>query len=77
MADHRPPPPAPQPQPQPQPHEQDTTGRDLDAAYAAARKEFKAHLSICYASTRRGTDCYDVATLKQRMRDAEARAASQ
>lgn len=66
MADDRPLPPAPQP------HEQDTIGSDLDAAYAAAGKAFKAHIKVCYACRCRGTDCYDVGALKQRMRDTES-----
>lgn len=66
MADDRPPPPAPQA------HEQDTTGTDLDAAYADAREKFKAHIKICYACVRRGTDCYDVGALKARLRETQS-----
>lgn len=50
----------------------DTSGSELDAAYAAARAEFKAHIKICYACGRRGTDCYDVGALKARLRETRS-----
>ncbi|MEU3183166.1 hypothetical protein ABZ707_02975 [Streptomyces sp. NPDC006923] len=52
------------------PHDAQTG--DPDAAYTAAHTAFIAHVSTCYACRRRGTDCYDVGALKDRLRETQS-----
>ncbi|MEU9746092.1 hypothetical protein [Streptomyces niveus] len=49
-----------------------TPQTDLDAAYTAAHKAFMAHVSVCYACRRRGTDCQQVGALKTRLRETQS-----